>query len=122
MQQEPKLVSGAKKSPPSINKLRYLTSWLIVIAVCICTAYVLWLFGFQGANPELWTLLITHFPAMAGLPFAALCALFVVTILRVTQGPIEFEGLGFKFRGASGPIVLWVLCYLVIVASIKLVW
>jgi hypothetical protein len=27
-----------------------------------------------------------------------------------------------KFKGASGPIVMWVLIYLAIVASISLVW
>jgi hypothetical protein len=35
---------------------------------------------------------------------------------------IEFEAAGFKFRGASGPVVLWIFCYLAIVTSIKLLW
>ena len=63
-----------------------------------------------------------HFAAVIGLPSAALAALFVVAILEVTTGTIEFEGFGFKFRGASGPIILWVICFLSIAASIKLLW
>ena len=122
MEKEAKPQSRTRSPVRSIHTLRYITSWLIVVAVFFCTAYALWLFGFHGVNHELWTLLINHFPAMAGLPFAALLALFIVVVLRATQGPIEFEGIGFKFRGASGPIILWALCYIVIVISIRLVW
>jgi uncharacterized membrane protein len=63
-----------------------------------------------------------HFSAVVGLPLASLAALFVVAILEVTTGTIEFEGFGFKFRGASGPIILWVICYLTIATTIKLLW
>jgi hypothetical protein len=44
------------------------------------------------------------------------------SVLRETTGKLEFEALGFKFRGASGPVVLWVLCYFAITLSIKLLW
>jgi hypothetical protein len=50
---------------------------------------------------------------------AALC---LVIVLENTSGPIEFEGLGFGFKGASGPLVLWCLCFLVMTAAIKAVW
>jgi hypothetical protein len=63
-----------------------------------------------------------HFAAVVGLPTAALAALFVVAIFEATTGPIEFEGLGFKFRGASGPIIFWVICFLATSGSIKLLW
>lgn len=43
-------------------------------------------------------------------------------LLEQVHGTIAFEGLGFKFRGASGPVVLWVFGYLAIVGSIKLLW
>ncbi len=49
--------------------------------------------------------ILEHFPATFGLPLAAGGAFILVVLLRHTQGPIEFEGLGFKFRGASGPVV-----------------
>jgi hypothetical protein len=45
-----------------------------------------------------------------------------VSLLKVTSGPIEFEAIGFKFRGASGPIVLWVFCFLSIAVAFHLLW
>jgi hypothetical protein len=63
-----------------------------------------------------------HVAATIGLPAASVAALLVVLLLEWNAGPIEYEGLGFRFRGASGPIVLWVLCFLAIVAGIRLLW
>jgi hypothetical protein len=61
--------------------------------------------------------------AMVGLPLGALLSLFVVVVLKTTTtGPVKFEAIGFKFEGAAVPVVLWLLCYLGISASIKLLW
>lgn len=60
--------------------------------------------------------------AVLGIPSCGMIALFIVLILRTTQGPIEFEGFGFKFRGASGPIIMWILCFLSSVSATKLLW
>jgi hypothetical protein len=61
-----------------------------------------------------------HFAAVIGLPAAAFVALCLVIFLEVKSGPIEFKGLGFEFRGASGEITLWVVTFLSIAAAIKL--
>jgi hypothetical protein len=45
-------------------------------------------------------------------------ATFVVLFLRYSAGPIEFEGLSFRFKGASGPVVLWALVFIVIVIGL----
>ena len=63
-----------------------------------------------------------HFAAVIGLPMAGILSLWVVTILRSRSGPIEFEAMGFKFRGASGPVILWVVCFLAIALAIRLLW
>ncbi len=63
-----------------------------------------------------------HFAAVVGLPAAGILALWIVTILRSQSGPIEFEAAGLRFRGASGPVVLWVLCFLAIAVAIRLLW
>ena len=63
-----------------------------------------------------------NFAATVVMAFAALVALFVVLLLQYSAGHIEFEVPGFKFRGASGPVVLWVLCFLAITAAIKFLW
>ena len=63
-----------------------------------------------------------HFAATIGLPMAALLAAFIVVSLRYSDGPIRFEGLGFKFEGASGQLVLWVFVFLAIAGAIRLLW
>jgi len=73
-------------------------------------------------EPWVMTILQTHFAGIVSVPLAAIGALCVVLILRSTEGPIEFEGLGFKFSGASGPVVLWALCFMVIISGIHLLW
>jgi hypothetical protein len=63
-----------------------------------------------------------HFPAVVGLPSAALTALFIVLVLRTVAGPIELKIPGFEFRGASGPIVMWIVCFLSIAMAISWLW
>jgi len=63
-----------------------------------------------------------HFAAVVGLPMSALLSAFIVVGLRHTEGSIKFEGLGMKFEGASGQVILWVICFLSIAAAIKLLW
>lgn len=63
-----------------------------------------------------------HFAATIGLPMAALLAAFIVVALRHAEGPIKFECLGMKFEGASGQVILWVVCFLSIAGAIKLLW
>ena len=68
------------------------------------------------------TLFRDHYAFFVGLPLAALAAHFLVGTLENTRGRIEFELAGVKFKGASGPIVMWVLVYLAIVVSFALAW
>ncbi len=76
------------------------------------------------ANAEPWMMEIFrgHPAAALGLPSGALAALCIVLFLEAKSGRIEFEGFGFKFRGASGEIILWVICFLAIVGATKLLW
>ena len=68
------------------------------------------------------SILIKHYPATIGLPISALAALVLVFVLEYSTGPIEFEGLGFKFKGAAGPLVFWIACFLAINLSIATLW
>jgi len=63
-----------------------------------------------------------HFDAVIGIPCAGFAAFAIVVFLRQTDGPIEFESLGFKFKGAAGQVVMWALCFLVMILAIKLLW
>ena len=73
-------------------------------------------------DPSLYRLALEHFPAVVGLPSAAIASLCVVVVLEGTAGPVEFEVPGLKFKGAAGPIVFWVVCFLTITVAIHLLW
>jgi len=74
-------------------------------------------------NEAFWVDLVRQqIPAMIGLPAAAVASLGLVLLLENTSGAIEFEAVGLKFRGASGPIVLWVVAFLAMALAIKLTW
>lgn len=63
-----------------------------------------------------------HFAAIIGLPGSAAVAFILVVFLRQTEGPIEFEGLGFKFKGAAGQVIMWAVCFWAIAGAIKMLW
>lgn len=63
-----------------------------------------------------------HFRAVVGLPMAAAASFVVVWALSVTEGPIEIEAWGLKFKGAAGPVIFWIFVFLAISTSINLAW
>jgi hypothetical protein len=107
----------------NIYLIRKVAHWLILCggaligsAYLVFTTYNIW------NDPALRKVVQDHFAAVIGLPAAAIASLCVVLILEGTAGPIEFEGLGFKFKGASGPIIFWIICFLVITGAIRICW
>ena len=63
-----------------------------------------------------------HAPTILGLPMAALAAYAVVSSLSFTSGPATFKAFGMEFSGTAGQIILWVICYSTITASIVATW
>jgi hypothetical protein len=64
-----------------------------------------------------------HFAGILGSVMSTMTAMVVVIIFRVSAGPIEFDTpLGFKFKGASGPVVLWVFAFLACVGGTAALW
>jgi len=80
------------------------------------------IFATLNKDAVYYSILIKHYPATIGLPISALAALVLVFVLEYAQGPIEFQGLGFKFKGAAGPLVFWIACFLAINLSISTLW
>jgi hypothetical protein len=109
-------------------QMRRWVSWVTVIGTGIMSAFFFGFLIFQAiwgqAAPNTWLsiLLDKHYAAMVGTPLSAVTAFCIVTLLEVTSGPIEFEALGFKFRGASGPIILWILSFLSVGIVFHLLW
>jgi hypothetical protein len=63
-----------------------------------------------------------HARAVLGVPWAGGAGLIVVLILRTAFGAVEFKILGVEFKGASGPIIMFLLCFLAEILAIQLLW
>ena len=50
--------------------------------------------------------------------FSVVTEFIVVLTINFVVGEIKFKAPGFEFEGASGPIVLWIVCFLAIVLSL----
>lgn len=102
---------------------RFIMIGIIGGASCIGISYlafiVYWTWQSEGWVKDV---VKQHFPATVGLPLAAVGAFLLVTVLQISSGKIEFEVWGFKVKGASGPALLWVICFLAIATGIKLLW
>lgn len=124
------LTDSAKKPPSksdsAITDVELPPSWLRItvvfeLAVALLLAPLLIVFLLYKTG-DLAGLAKTHAAAMIGIPWAGGAAFIVVLVLRTSFGAINFKVLGVEFKGASGPIVMWVLCFLVEVAAIKTLW
>jgi len=105
------------------EKVKFYFMITLVGAFIFVSLTLLGFYMYYGFTSGVWLkLLEEHFSVLVVIPFGAGCALIVVILLRATQGPIEFEGLGFKFRGASGPIVLWCIAFLALMAAVRILW
>lgn len=103
--------------------LRVVARWSILLGAMFYGA-TFFAFAIYGMVHEEWVedTARQHFAAAIGLPCAALAALLLVTILEINAGRIEFKAFGFEFKGAAGPIVMWVFCFLAITAAIRALW
>ena len=102
------------------NKVATISAIATVIGAAVL--FLLWLIT-DWTQPYWPKLVEEHFAAIIGLPMGALGAFVIVVFLKQTSHePIEFEGLGFKFKGPSGEVVLWLMCFIGITLAIKLLW
>jgi hypothetical protein len=102
--------------------LRKTAAWLAIIATGTYACGILALMLWQAAHGYWSEAEIRHMPAVIGLPSAAGAALSLVLLLRAVSGNIEIKILGFEFKGAAAPIVMWILCFLAITLAIKETW
>jgi hypothetical protein len=94
----------------------------IAIVALTATAGVIWALWANRFDTVVTDLVVKNFAAIIGLPFAFIAAFIVVALFRQGDSPIEFKGLGLEFKGASGEVILWLLCFLAISGAIKLLW
>jgi hypothetical protein len=106
-------------------RFEHLRRWLMLAIAVVAVSGIALLIVALWRNrydPVLTQLAIANFPAIVGLPLAAVAAFIVVAVFRQSENPIEFEALGFKLKGAAGEIVLWIACFMSLVIEIRLLW
>ena len=106
------------------QRVRLVARWIVIFATTTWGIFAGCFLAYHSLTGDRFVVDLTkaQFGAMILVPMAALAALCIVTILEWTAGDIKFKGLSFEFEGASGPIVLWVFCFLAIVAALRFFW
>ena len=106
------------------EKFRSIAGWLIFLGAGLYSALLLIFIAYNLWREESFIieLVEAHFAALVGLPLAGMGSMCVVMLFKYTSGPIEFKAIGFEFRGASGPVVLWIFCFLAITGAIAILW
>ncbi len=90
-------------------------------------AYGLLMLAYVLGWPEAQALLKESPSHTFGLPISAITAFAIVALLeqRYSDKPksetLNFKAFGLDFTGPAGPTTLWVVCYLTLVASMRLV-
>jgi hypothetical protein len=107
------------------KRARFIVNWLFLLGAGLYSLFHVGFVIWQTIHQPDWLLALVkqHFAVLIGLPFAAFGALGLVLLLESHYNQeLEFEAVGFQFQGASGPIILWVVCFLSIALCMKLLW
>lgn len=106
------------------GSLKRTAQWLAIAGLSIGSVAALFaiLYAFFSDYALFKNVLGEHVRAIVGIPMAAVSSFCVVIILESRSGRIEFEVAGVKFRGASGPVVLWIFGFITFTLAIRLLW
>src|SRR4051812_31725170 len=93
-----------KTTPAIFSKLIFVAFAWVLLGLCFIYGVRFWFNS--PMHPS--------FIPITGAAFAAVLSFALVLALHLTTGPIKLKITGVDFEGASGPIVLWCLCFFVI--------
>ena len=112
-----------------MSELQSFASWIAIVGTCTLGLYFSGFLVYhtlkRTTSEGSWFLEIIekHFAATIGVPLSAISAVCVVIALGATVGgSLEFSIFGLSFSGISGPVTLWLICFLATVFSLKLLW
>ena len=71
---------------------------------------------------EVTALVERHGPALVGIPAAAGGATILVGALRAINSPLDSEFLGLRVDGAGAATIAWVIVFLTVALSIRVLW
>ena len=112
-----------EKSENNVYILRNTAKWMAILAAILLGAvYLYWIFWALNYDVRFIEIIYEHLAVFVGLPGAIITAFVLVNVLEQVSGPIKFEGLGFKFEGASGPAIMWVIVFLSLIGGFKALW
>jgi len=80
---------------------------------------------FPQLIPDSWFLKMVqaHPSGTLGIAMGAITSFSVVALLDVfARDPIEIRLWKFELKGAAGPVVLWVICFLAFVTGVEILW
>lgn len=90
-----------------VKNMKERFTWIAAILVSLFAIIFFGRLTYLGVSEGFWQkVFLEHFSAIVGLPAAAIASLFIVIVLEASSGNIEFKGLGFELKGASGPILM----------------
>jgi len=93
-----------KTAPAIFSKLIFVVFAWVLVGLCFIYGVRFWFNS--PMHPS--------FIPITGAAFAAVLSFALVLALHFATGPIKLKITGVDFEGASGPIVLWCLCFFVI--------
>jgi hypothetical protein len=104
---------GPPSSTLTTNRSSIRSSLLVVLAFLISAILV----AVVNGNAVTY-----HFAAVIALPMAAALSFLLVFLMPNIYGPFEFQFKGVTFKGGFIPLILWIICFVVIVLAIRLLW
>jgi hypothetical protein len=105
-----------ERPPQWVLVSRFVGIWITLV---VGIAANIWIAFWDGTYAQV---VDNHASAIFGVPFACGVATVVVSSVRSSIGKIEFKLLGAEFQGASGPAVMWVMCFLAQALAIRVLW
>ncbi|MYM64219.1 hypothetical protein [Pseudomaricurvus sp. HS19] len=111
------------------SRLKQYATLGVVVGTALWTGFFFLFLVCSALFPELvpdsWFLqmVLAHPAGTMGIAISAISAFSVVAVLDVfARDPIEFRVWGFEVKGAAGPVILWVLCFLALVVGTAMLW
>lgn len=64
-----------------------------------------------------------RFLAVVGIPTCVFTSIGVVEFFKGFHGPVKFRvSGGIEFDGATGPVILWIFCFIATASMMKVLW
>jgi hypothetical protein len=118
----PERIDPVSKVNVDMDEWRRLINLGIALVALVAIGLLVTVAWMNRFDPVLSDLVVAHFAAIIGLPFAFIAAFVVVALFRQGEKPVEFNGFGLHLKGAAGEIILWILCFVAITGGIALLW